>query len=174
MVIQRQWKNLNLIHHHLKKPLKQECITAHYLQHDEASLYLNHDLLQSGKKLNRLNYIFQTNNFLGLNITFMRFVMSHMCFVSHPYLPDYLKKHFHGCVYNEWTEYIKLDKHKDTENNDLFFCMKRPLWSVYSTSNTNMEYNLCQQCMNHETSIIFNYQILDTGLLHTYCLLHLL
>ena len=62
---------------------------------------------------------------------------------------------------------LKIDKHNNTENDELFFCMKCPLWSVYSTSNTNMEYNLCQHCMNHESSIIFNYEMLDMDLLHT-------
>ena len=65
MVIESQWKNLTMIHHHLKMPLKQECITVHHLQHDQTSLYLNHKLLELGNKINRLNYIFQINYYLG-------------------------------------------------------------------------------------------------------------
>ena len=163
VIINKKWNNLTLILLHLKKPLKQKRITTHYLQHDEKLLYLNHRLLKSSGTFDRLNYIFEMKDLFGLNITFMRFLLSEMCFVSHSYLPGYLEKYFHDCLYNEGTEYIKLNKNKDTEDDDLFFCMKRPSWLVYRTSSTNMEFSLCKLCMNYKSIIIFNYQLISKG-----------
>ena len=46
--------------------------------------------------------------------------------------------------------------------------MKRPLWSIYATSSTNMEYSLCKRCMNYKSFIIFNYQVLSKGVILTH------
>ena len=44
-------ERLTLYHHHLNKPLKQECISAHYQQHGRTFLYVNHILFQFDESL---------------------------------------------------------------------------------------------------------------------------
>ena len=152
-------ERLTLYHHHLTKPLKQECITAHYQQHGRTFLYLNHILFQFNKSFDRLKYIFKSNILFGFNITFLVFLMSDMCFTSHRSPKGY----FGQCVHDEGTEYIKING----QNRNMSFCMKRPLWSIYTTSSTDMEYSLCKRCMNYKSVIIFEYQVLSHGVILT-------
>ena len=152
-------ERLTLYHHYLTKPLKQECITAHYQQHGRTFLYLNHILFQYDKSFDRLKYIFKSNKLFGFNITFLVFLMSDMCFTSHRSPKGY----FGQCVHDEGTEYIKING----QNRNMSLCMKHPLWSVYTTSITNMEYSLCKRCMNYKSFIIFDYQVLSKGVILT-------
>ena len=78
-----------------------------------------------------------------------------MCFTSHRSPKGY----FGECVHDEGTEYIQINR----QNSNMSFCMKRPLWSVYTTSSTNMKYSLCKLCMNYKSIIIFNYQLISKG-----------
>ena len=98
-------ERLSLYHHLLTKPLKQECITAHYQQHDETLLYVNHRLLLFDKSFDRLKYIFKGNILFGFNITFVVFLLSDMCFVTHR--PP--KGYSGHCIHDESTEYIRID-----------------------------------------------------------------
>ena len=96
-------ERLTLYHHHLTKPLDQECITAHYQQHGRTFLYVNHILFQYDKGFDRFKYIFKSNKLYGFNITFLVFLMSDMCFTSHRSPKGY----FGECVHDEGTEYIQ-------------------------------------------------------------------
>ena len=110
--------NLNVYQRNLNKPLKQECSTTQYQQHDNISLFLNHQLFQVGKIFDILNYNFKISELFDVNLTFSVFLLSDMCPVTGL---------FHFNCSNSF-EYVKLSQEKsmNTEQS-FFFCMKRPL-----------------------------------------------
>ena len=90
-----------------------------------------------------------------------------MCLVSHHFVPLKSKGYFGECLYKEGTEHFVIKNNNKHEWKDMFFCLKRPLWSVYTISSTNMEYSLCKRCMNYKSIIVFNYQVLNKEIVIT-------
>ena len=163
----------------LRAAAQQECIQVEYGQNGAQKVKVNrHVLNQRSSKINVIKFLFNTHRFyLGLNITFKTFSLSDMCFVSFPYKPKYIGEmgsdfQFRGsCHYVHGTEYVMVDLHLvgwgPAGWGPIYYCLKRPQWSIYTRNTVTMEYSLCGRCANLNSAIIFAYQVIDVGTLLT-------
>ena len=68
------------------------------------------------------------------------------------------------CDYTHGTEYFMV-QHYNQRN--LYYCLKRPQWSLFTSSNAKIVYSLCKRCTNLNSNIMFLYQIIDAYSMQT-------
>ena len=142
---------------------QQKCIQVKNGQNGGQKVKVNHQVLNMDPlKLNRIKFSFNAHRLLGVNVTFMIFSLSDMCHVSFPYKPVYLGElgsnlRFTGsCDYRHGTEYIMITHYG---SYTLYYCLKRPQWSIYLTNVAKFEYSICQKCSGLNSVIVFAYQM---------------
>ena len=60
-----------------------------------------------------------------------------------------------------------LDQLETDYTAKLYFCMKRPQWSVYTGHVVAISYSVCTVCVHHVSRVVFMYQVLDGGFFRT-------
>ena len=157
----------------LQAAAQQECIQVEYGQDGDRKVKVNHHMLnQHSSEINVIKFSFQAHRLLGMNITFKTFSLSDMCFVSFPYKPEYLgelvRNKFQGsCHYVHGTEYVIVNFHV-IDLKPIYYCFKRPQWSIYTKNIVTIEQLLCERCANFDSTIKFAYQVMNSGILLTY------
>ncbi len=94
---------------------------------------------------------------LHVNWTFLHFSLSDECRTHNPREKD--------CF--DHTEHFLIKQF----NKPIFqYCMKRPQWSVFTISKTDLHFHGCQEglfCINHTSVVVFEYQVVDSHSLTT-------
>ena len=142
-----------------REPLGEVCITTAYGNHGNLDVYFNLQTM-APKPFEKIRYSFDVSERLGLNVTFLMFTLSDMCVIDHPFKSG-------NCFYDKDTEYMLIDQGDPYHRSKLYFCFKRPQWSVYTDNVTLIDYYPCNVCNNFKSSIVFRYQIIDRGLIQT-------
>ena len=141
------------------EPFGEVCITAAYSIQGNSKVYSNMQALTSST-IEKIRYRFDVSERLGLNVTFLTFSLSDMCVIDHPFRSG-------QCFYHKDTEHVLIDQGDPDPIKKLYFCFKRPQWSVYFGNTTLIDYYPCKVCINHKSSIVFSYQVLDRDLIQT-------
>ena len=84
-----------------------------------------------------------------------------MCILTHPYIDWYYFKNQFNCFWHKGTEYVLLHQLETDYTDKLYFCMKRPRWSVYTGHVVAISYAVCTVCVHHVSRVVFMYQVLD-------------
>ena len=142
-----------------REPMGEVCITAGYGSHGNSDVYSNLQTMVP-KPFEKVRYSFDVSERLGLNLTFLTFTLSDMCVIDHPIKSG-------NCFYDKDTEYMLIDQGDPDPRYKLYFCFKRPQWSVYTGNTTLIDYYSCNVCVNHKSSIVFTYQVIDRDLIQT-------
>ena len=140
------------------KPSGKECLSVFYRH---KIIALNNVKIKT--RVSRVQYVFNTLDLFGLNITFIKFSLSDYCFINRPYE----KNEFRPCYYHLGTEYVLLNQSSVNKGEQLYFCMKRPQFSIYTNYKILLEYSLCHICNNYKSYIVFQYQVLDRNVFVT-------
>ena len=140
----------------IKKTSHKECLNIFYKQ----SNILNINNIQPDFRMDSIHYTINAN--FGSNVTFLTFLLSEYCFAYQPY--D--KNGFIPCYYHQGTEYVIFHQ-TVTQGKLLYFCMKRPQFSVYINHLTVLKYSLCWKCVNYKSIIVFLYHIIDKNVFAT-------
>ena len=140
-----------------REPLGEVCVTTAYGNHGNLDVYFNLQTM-APKPFEKIRYSFDVSERLGLNVTFLTFSLSDMCVIDHPFRSG-------NCFYDKDTEYVLIDQGDPDPRNKLYFCFKRPQWSVYTGNTTLIDYYPCNVCVNHKSSIAFSYQVVDPDIL---------
>ncbi len=145
--------NLEVLSRTEMTPAGQKCIELKYHSiFSNKAFHNNQNIIISFQKL---KFPFTVNIEFGINITFVTFSLSDMCLpVQHKLL--YGKHTLDGsysCLSSEGTKYVMIDR--------LYFCYKRPQWSVYTKHETEIMFYKCQHCLHEESKVTFNFQVID-------------
>ena len=149
----------------MSRSMGLECLDVHYITHriyNSNFCYLTRGPTSSTldtKLIEQIIFQFNLNKMLGLNITFTTFLLSDMCVMAHPYT--------FNCFWHKGTEYVSPDQLETTYTDKLYFCMKRPQWSVYTGHVVAISYSVCTVCVHHVSRVVFMYQVLDSGFFRT-------
>ncbi len=157
---------MNLGQRPILKPGGKNCLHVRYKQMpDNPDVSYNYQPLQkqmhNGRQLS-LRFLFKLHSSLRINITFTQFLLSDRCL---PWARHLFKEEgipiiqgIHPkCATYEGTEYMTL--------NAFYLCYKRPQWSVFpSADEIHMTYFVCTACWQQLSSIVFQYQVIDEGL----------
>ncbi len=151
-------------------PVGQECINIKYSKQGFVlSLNSQNQPVRNTFKIMKIRYKFKMTSFLGLNITFKTFVLSDMCLPHHP--GDLTVFSTAKCVDHLDTEYMQIRQYErisDAEQKTkLYFCMKRPQWSVFTDYKTDIDLHICHMCVNYESKVTLHYQVIDSKLMKT-------
>ena len=142
----------------IKKPSQKECLSIFYNQKKNGMLQINN--LKVTVNMTSIHYTLNTQ--FGSNVTFLTFLLSDYCFVYQPYENN----GFMPCYYHQGTEYVIFHQ-KFLQGKHLYFCMKRPQFSVYTNHVTVFKYSLCWKCVNYKSIIVFLYHIIDKNVFVT-------
>ncbi len=143
-------------------PVGQMCLDVRY---KTRRLFFNDELTDVGfhaQLSSAIELSFNIDIHLGLNITFRTFYLSDLCLPSTalteplPGEPAILSGFHPNCGSLEGTEYVGV--------GHLFFCQKRPKWSVFSRGTFSIRYFLCRVCTGQTSTVVFDYQTIDEGL----------
>ncbi len=141
-------------------PMGQKCIKVSYREASHQIL-VNSLNIQGGT--NRLRYNFNLATTLGLNFTFRKFLLTDICLPKSRTEKNGIAL-LYGvktkCTSYEGTEYVTI--------GNLYFCYKRPEWSVFAKHKFEFTYHLCDNCINEISHIVFDYQVQDEGLYTTH------
>ena len=151
--------DVNFIATDKPEPFGEVCINVGYSNHGNSVVYSNMQTLIS-ETFEKIRYRFDVSECLGLNVTFLTFFLSDMSVIDHPYSSG-------QCFYHKDTEHVLIDQGDPDPINKLYFCFKRPQWSVYTVNTTLIDYYPCKVCINHKSNIVFNYKVVDRGLRRT-------
>ena len=110
------------------QPVGQECIQVEYTTYNNVGVLLNEENLDYFWQVDKLAYVFYLHNTLGLNLTFVTFSMSDMCFMEHR------DKKRYTCFRHRDTEYMMISQAKELNSKSLCFCMKRSQWSIFTAN----------------------------------------
>ena len=146
-----------------QKPMGRECIAVYYKTASGFTTFINEKIAGNQTVFDKIRYIFFTSILFNLNITFNEFTLSDMCIMHHPYkfkfwIPG--KEEF--CAFHVHTEYVLIHQNEEAGEEfarKLYFCMRRPLWSIFTKHQTHIDYYICRICLNYHSQIIFTYQV---------------
>ena len=136
------------------QPLRQECLNVYYNDTAYYAYFINSKKLAG--VVDKFRYLFEAMNLFGLQVIFKIFQLSHMCLP----LDEGTRTNLH-----KDTEYVMIHGKKI---NTLFFCLKRPQWSIYTANAMVLDYFVCTICKSQQSRIVFNYQIIDANIIETY------
>ena len=164
--IQSIFKGKQLNQNQLRS-MGQECIAVRYTASSTVSTVLNGMIAGDKTSFDKIRYIFNINILFNLNITFNEFTLSDMCIMHHPYKFKFwtLEKEEY-CNFHGETEYVLIHQNEKTGEElarKLYFCMRRPQWSIFTKHLTYIDYYICRMCLYYHTQIIFTYQIIDSN-----------
>ena len=137
------------------KPIGQECIRVMYTLHKNISIYLSFHNGINNKNINKLRYTFEMNKSLGLNITYLTFLLTDICFPEHPYDYPHQTEPVLNCFHHKDTEFVLIHQSEKHPSKKLFFCGKRPRFSIYVQHLVYIDYHICNVCLALESNIVF-------------------
>ena len=111
----------------------------------------------------------ENNNILVLDTSELRFRSVQNLYLELETLPltEPFRMHTFNCFWHKGTEYVLLDQLETDYTDKLYFCMKRPQWSVYIGNVVAISYAVCTVCVHHVSRVVFMYQVLDGGFFRT-------
>ena len=142
------------------RPASQECFTYEYLQYKQIKYHLNQNYIMDSSNLDEIHFSFP--GIFSLNITFTIFLLSDMCFTMPPYSSSWRTSTLKECFNNTGTEYMFIRK-----ESKLYFCMKRPKFTIYAKKNAILVYSICKVCLNYRSSVVFYYQSMEPNFILT-------
>ena len=145
------------------KPTGHMCIHTHY---NMLNISLNSHFLNK-TYFYKLRYRFKAHKSLVFNITFKIFDLSDFCLAACPFKPKQAAFSIDTCDYQAGTEHLIIQQKTKDSQNDLFYCSKRPQWSIYTVHMFQIEYSTCKVCSNYDSYIKFGYQIMDVDVMLT-------
>ena len=152
------------------RPIGQECIHVKYGSYQNVNIKFNNRKFKHDTIPDNVRYKFDINKDLGLNITFKVFFLSVMCVKEHLYYRPswYTYNSLYYCFLHKNTEYLLIRQTRlKYDHTVLYYCLKRPQWSVYTGSSTSIEYFICKVCVTYKSTFVFNYQTLDSYVIQT-------
>ena len=140
------------------KPFAQECFDVEYFQNKIRPFVNKKELVPSeylhtatgGALFDIFHYAFHANPLFGFQISFKIFKLTDMCLHEQESSDPEL---------SFGTEYLTVNNSQ--KNETFYYCLKRPQWTLFTTSYINILYHICKLCQNINSQIVFNYQIIN-------------
>ena len=148
-------KEIQTVARNMSKTIGTECLEVNYRKHRSYESNFCFLTRRPPSTFEQINFQFTLNKMLGLNITFTTFVLSDMCVMAHPYIDWYYYKNTFNCFWHKGTEYVLLDQRETDYTDKLYFCVRRPYWSVYTGYVVAIGYSFCTVCVHHVSRIVF-------------------
>ena len=151
------------LHQSQTKPMGQQCNIIRYTSNNNFITFINGKMVGDQKSFDKIRYMFHTHILFNLNITFSEFTLSDMCIISHPYKFLYwmgLEQTY--CSYHSDTEFVLIHQNESQNkfSKKLYFCMRRPKWTIFTKSFTLLDYYICRICLHHQSTLKFTYQVM--------------
>ena len=154
----------------MKSPTEQECIEIFYRTNVNPQYILNGKTYSH--KVLKISYNFTAIHLYGINITFLKFLLSDTCLAHSPYHFSFYTTYSY-CYDHINTEYILVRNPAQhfrglgKRQPNLFYCMKRSQWSVFALNSFCLEYFVCYLCPPHKTNVVFQYQVMHNRVMET-------
>ena len=148
------------------KLIGEECVRIKYEFHKNINIHINfHDSLFN-KNIDKSRYKFHLSVLLGLNITFLTFLLTDTCVPEHPYHDENDEPGLQS-FYHKDTELLYIHQSEKLPEQKLYFCSKRPKFSIYTQYLVDVDYHICKVSLTYESSIMFTCQTLDANVIKT-------
>ncbi len=152
----------------------QECISIHYHKHlknreQQHYITLNNIHIKNGLQNMFLKYL--TTKHFGYRFHIAEFQLSDMCLTESPFssfsFPNSDRHFLRGCDYHHGTEFVLFHQTGQGLPKHLYFCMRRPQWSVYTGHQVNIQYSLCKHCFVHTSIFTFHCSVINRNTVTT-------
>ena len=100
------------------------------------------------------------------HITFLTLLLTDTCFPEHPYHDENDEPGLQG-FYHKDTELMFFHQSEKLPEQKLYFCSKRPKFSIYMQYLVDVDYHICKVSLTYESNIIFTCQTLDANVIKT-------
>ncbi len=152
----------------------QECFFIQYHKYSKSRkqqhhITLNNIHINDGLQNMFLKYL--TTKHFGYRFHITEFQLSDMCLTESPFssfsFPNSDRHFVRGCDYHHGTEFVLIHQTGQGLPKHLYFCMRRPQWSVYTGHQVNIQYSLCKYCFLHTSIFAFYYSVITRNTVTT-------
>ncbi len=141
------------------QPFGKICVLINY---EHLSFSHNYRVFSPTRYLSVLRYSYSVNKLFGIHINFTKFSLSDICLEKSASHNKSEKKFLFSCAYKD-TEFLMLHQ----EDNKLYFCMKRPQWTIFTGPVLDIDYHICMSCVNQLSQVEFSFQLVGNYLFRT-------
>ncbi len=144
---------------HKVHPVGHECVFVFYAKR-APTINLNSYLAERNEDVDKIVYSFAASKLFGLNITFENFLLSDICLMKQPFSSARPGSDT-VCSVHIGSEFVLFHQGEHNTTNKLYFCLKRPWFSVFTKNILEIDYHLCQLCISGISRMVFFYSVIE-------------